>query len=36
MTKIKAEKFYNDLNVKLIAATNTLEDFAQEVNLNKN
>ena len=36
MTRINLEKFYHDLNEKLITATNTLEDSAWEVNLSKN
>ena len=35
MTKINLVKFYNDLNKKLITATNTLEDCAWEVNVSK-
>ena len=36
MTRINLEKFYHELNKKLITATNTLEDSAREVNLRKN
>ena len=36
MTRISLEKYYHDLNKKLITTTNTLEDSAWEVNLSKN
>ena len=36
MTRINLDKFYHNLNEKLITATNALEDSAWEINLSKN
>ena len=36
MTRIDLQKFYQDLNEKLITAICTLDNFAWKVNLSKN
>ena len=35
MTRINFEKFYHDLNEKLITVTNTLKDYPWEGNLSR-